>query len=61
MENQQINNSETILKQSVNKNDIVFVLRLSGKTIGTIVLGVASALVLGAGMCMVKFQKEGMV
>ena len=29
------------------------VVRLSGKTVGTIVLGVAGALVLGAGMCMV--------
>ena len=30
----------------------VFV-KLSGKTVGTVVLGVAGALVLGAGMCMV--------
>ena len=29
------------------------IVKLSGKTIGTIVLGVAGALVLGAGMCMV--------
>lgn len=29
------------------------VVKLSGKTIGTIVLGVVGALVLGAGMCMV--------
>lgn len=29
------------------------IVKLSGKTIGTIVLGVAGALVLGTGMCMV--------
>lgn len=29
------------------------IVKLSGKTIGTIVLGVAGALVLGVGMCMV--------
>lgn len=29
------------------------IIKLSGKTIGTIVLGVAGALVLGVGMCMV--------
>lgn len=29
------------------------VVKLSGKTVGTIVLGVVGALVLGAGMCMV--------
>ena len=29
------------------------IVKLDGKTIGTIVLGVAGALVLGAGMCMV--------